>query len=92
MKPLKRLFVLILICTSFATAQTQTATVTHNLSALTGTGFNGSFDLSQARRTRLLLQEPQELMIDGEFYPDVMSIDIRILPRALACNRRTGAR
>jgi Bacterial SH3 domain len=29
LKPLKRLFVLILICTNFATAQTQTATVTH---------------------------------------------------------------
>jgi diacylglycerol kinase family enzyme len=64
----------------------------HNLSALTGTSFNGSFDLSRARRTRLLLQEPQELMIDGEFYPDVMSIDIRILPRALACSRRNAAR
>ena len=62
----------------------------HNLSALTGTGFHGSFDLSRARR--LLLQEPQKLMIDGEFCPDVMSIDIRILPRALACNKRNGVR
>ena len=63
----------------------------HNLSALTGTSLEGSFNLSRARRTRFVLQEPQELMIDGEFYPDVMSIDIRILPRVLACNKRNGA-
>jgi diacylglycerol kinase (ATP) len=64
----------------------------HNLSALTGMNFCGPFDLIRARRTRLQLQEPQELMIDGEFYPHVMSIDIRILPGALACNQRGAAR
>ena len=64
----------------------------HNLSALTGTNFCGPFDLIRARRARLQLLEPQELMIDGEFYPDVVSIDIRILPGALACNRRDAAR
>jgi diacylglycerol kinase family enzyme len=63
----------------------------HNLSALTGTNFYRPFDLFRAKRTRLRLQEPQELMIDGEFYRDVISMDIRILPGALACNRRDAA-
>lgn len=62
----------------------------HNLSALTGAHFRGSVNLSRTRRMRLQLHEPQELLIDGEFYPDVMSVDIRILPGALACNTRNG--
>jgi len=62
----------------------------HNLSALTGARFHGSINLSCIRRTRLQLHEPLELMIDGEFYPDVMSVDIRILPGALACDKRNG--
>ena len=64
----------------------------HNLSALTGARFHGSVSLSRTRQTRLQLHEPQDLMIDGEFYPDVMSIEIRILPGALACNKRNGGR
>jgi diacylglycerol kinase (ATP) len=63
----------------------------HNLSALTGAHFRSPFDLIRSRHTRLQLEDPQELMIDGEFYPDVMSVDIRVLPGALACNRGNAA-
>lgn len=64
----------------------------HNLSALTGARFHGSMNLSRTRRTRLQLHEPLELMIDGEFYPDVMAVDVRILPGVLSCNKRNGGR
>ena len=65
--------------------------IAHNLSALTGTDFYCPFDLVRRRRTRFHVQQPQELMIDGEFHPNVVSVDIRIVPRALACNRRRAA-
>jgi diacylglycerol kinase (ATP) len=66
--------------------------ILHNLSTLTEKDFRNPFNLIRTRSTRLQLQEPQELLIDGEFYPDVVSIDIRILPRALACSRRDAPR
>jgi hypothetical protein len=34
------------------------------------------------------MQQPQELLIDGEIIPDVVSVRIRIMPMALACIHR----
>jgi diacylglycerol kinase family enzyme len=58
----------------------------HNLSAFSGTRVYQPYPPTQARSARLQLETPQNLMIDGEIIPDVVSLDIRILPSALACN------
>ena len=58
----------------------------HNLSALSGTGWYEPFDPIQATRARVRLEAPQSLMLDGELFPDVVSLDVRILPRVLECN------
>ena len=58
----------------------------HNLSALSGTRAYEPYPSMQARRAQLRLETPQNLMIDGEIFPDVISLDIKILPSALACN------
>jgi diacylglycerol kinase family enzyme len=58
----------------------------HNLSALSGTGWYEPFDRIQAARARVRLEAPQSLMLDGEMFPDVVAVDVRILPAALECN------
>jgi diacylglycerol kinase family enzyme len=58
----------------------------HNLSALSGTRFYEPYPHVQARTAQLCLETPQDLMIDGEVFPAVLSVDIQILPAALACN------
>jgi diacylglycerol kinase (ATP) len=57
----------------------------HNVSALLGSGLFRRNHLSRAKSIHLRLQEPQELMIDGEILPDIISVRIQILPLALAC-------
>mgnify|MGYP001547027876 CR=1 FL=1 len=58
----------------------------HNLSALSGTGVYERYAPARASRARLTLQTPQTLMMDGELLPDVVQVDVRILPSALECN------
>lgn len=57
----------------------------HNVAALSGTRVYEPYSRMQARSAQLLLETPQELMLDGEFFRDVLSLNIRILPSALAC-------
>jgi diacylglycerol kinase (ATP) len=58
----------------------------HNLSALSGTRAYEPYLSMQIRSAQLRLETPQNLMIDGEIFPDVISLDVKILPSALACN------
>lgn len=58
----------------------------HNLSALSGTGVYEPYALTQTTNARLSLDSPQNLMMDGEIFPNVVSVDLHILPSALACN------
>jgi diacylglycerol kinase family enzyme len=58
----------------------------HNLSSISRTGMYEPYALMKATYAQLRLDDPQDLMMDGEIVPNVMSIDIRILPSALACN------
>jgi diacylglycerol kinase family enzyme len=37
------------------------------------------------------LREPQELMIDGEIFPGIVSVHIQILPMALECIHKSIA-
>jgi diacylglycerol kinase family enzyme len=58
----------------------------HNLSALSGTRIYEPYPSMQARSAHVCLETPQDLLIDGEVFPAVLSFDIQILPAALACN------
>ena len=60
----------------------------HNVSALLGSRFCGPSALVRTRSAQIRLEAPQPLLIDGEIFPDVVSMDVRILPRELACNWR----
>ena len=59
----------------------------HNLSALSGMGLYQPYPLRQATAARMQLETPMELMVDGEIFPGVVDVEIRILPGGLACNR-----
>jgi diacylglycerol kinase family enzyme len=58
----------------------------HNVSALSGGGVYEPYPPTQAHRVRVWLEGPQSLMLDGEIFPDVVALDVRILPSALECN------
>ena len=58
----------------------------HNLSALSGTGYYEPHLVKQTTTALLCLESPQNLMMDGEIVPNVLSIRVNILPAALACN------
>lgn len=60
--------------------------ILHNLSALSGTRLYEPYPPRQARSAQVRLATPQNLMMDGEIFPGVVSIEIRILPSALECN------
>ena len=57
----------------------------HNLSGLAGSTLFRRNHVSRTKSVELRLQQPQELMIDGEIIPEIVSVRIRILPMALAC-------
>ena len=63
----------------------------HNVSALSGTGLYEPYVSMQAVSTRIELEAPQVLMMDGEIFPDVVAVAVRILPSALRCNGPRGA-
>jgi diacylglycerol kinase (ATP) len=57
----------------------------HNVSGLLGSSLFRGNQLKRAKSIHLRLEEPQELMIDGEIHPEIVSVGIQILPMALAC-------
>ena len=59
----------------------------HNLSAISGKDFYQPFPHLQTRWTRLELERPSELLLDGELFTDVSGIEVRIMPAALKVNR-----
>jgi len=58
----------------------------HNLSALSRTGAYEPYPPRQARSAAIQLETPQDLMMDGEVFHDVVAVQIRMLPSALVCN------
>jgi diacylglycerol kinase (ATP) len=58
----------------------------HNLSALSGTGFYEPHSIKQTTEIQLQMKAPQDLMMDGEIVPNVISLRVNILPAALSCN------
>ena len=60
----------------------------HNCSALSEWRFFKSPPVTRARSGQIRLQEPQLLMIDGELFPDVLLISVRLLPSGLVCHRK----
>jgi len=59
----------------------------HNVSALSRLHFYTPATSMRTKTAEVLLDEPRELLLDGEIYSDVISVGIRILPAALTCNR-----
>ncbi len=55
----------------------------HNLSALSGLHFYSPVALKPMTSLNLLLKYPQELMIDGELFPDIVSLQIRVRTSAV---------
>ena len=60
----------------------------HNVSGLLGSSLFRRNQLKRAKSVNLRFEEPQELMIDGEILPEIVSVRIQILPMALACSHR----
>lgn len=57
----------------------------HNLSILSGLEFFDPGERSQATGVGLSLDSPQTLMIDGQLYPDIVSLSVKTAPAALWC-------
>lgn len=64
----------------------------HNLSVLSRLNLYVPAVVRQAKRVRITLDRPRTLMADGEWYDDVIAVDIRILPKRLRLWIPTGAR
>jgi diacylglycerol kinase family enzyme len=58
----------------------------HNISAFSRTCFYEPCYVTRVLSAQLTLHSPQTLLIDGEILSNVIALNIRILPRALACN------
>jgi diacylglycerol kinase family enzyme len=61
----------------------------HNLSALSGLRFYSPAALKPMTSLNLQLQRPQELMIDGELFGDVISVNVRVRAAAVEFVQRT---
>jgi len=57
----------------------------HNLSSLSRLRFYGPPARGKLTSVRVDWDEPGELLVDGELYASVVSLEIRALPAALAC-------
>jgi YegS/Rv2252/BmrU family lipid kinase len=57
----------------------------HNLSVLSPMHFYRPAKLTQAASVNITLKQPHYLMIDGELFPHVTSLDVRIAPQILTC-------
>jgi diacylglycerol kinase family enzyme len=62
--------------------------IAHNLSILSRSYFYTPAPIRREASLLLDLASPQQLMIDGEIYPEVTNLKVQILPRRLRCVRR----
>ena len=58
----------------------------HNISALSRTYVYEPYPIKQVTAVQLQLEAPQNLMLDGEIVPSVVSVAVKMLPAALSCN------
>jgi diacylglycerol kinase family enzyme len=58
----------------------------HNISAFSRLHFYTPVTPIRTKTAEVLLEEPRDLLLDGEIYSDVISAGIRILPSVLTCN------
>ena len=58
----------------------------HNISALSRTYSYEPHPINQATAFQLHMEAPQNLMLDGEIVPNVVSLQVNMLPAALSCN------
>ena len=65
----------------------------HNISVLSKKYFYAAATLNRMKFLVIKLKKPQHLMIDGEIFPDIMNVEVEILPRRLRCykNGRTAS-
>ena len=63
----------------------------HNASAISGAGAYEPCAFAKTNSATLQLETPQDLVLDGEIFPDVVQVEIKVLPSALACNGPGGA-
>ncbi len=65
----------------------------HNISLLSKKPFYAAATLYRMKSLVIKLRKPQFLMIDGEIFPDIMNVEVEILPRRLKCykNGRTAS-
>lgn len=58
----------------------------HNLAAMAGSSLWMPARVTRFRTAALIPDTPSELMLDGELFPAVSGIEIRVLPAALRCS------
>lgn len=59
--------------------------ILHNISVLTKQYFVDPYFNTTFKHLKVELEQPDSLMIDGEIYEDVMSLEVELLPSALNC-------
>ena len=62
----------------------------HNLSTLSRLHFRSPAITERLTAVSAAWDEPTELLVDGEIYANVVSLELRVLPAALACASRQG--
>lgn len=63
----------------------------HTVSTLSRLQFYGPPARGNLTRVSVACEDPGELLVDGELYPDVVSVELQVLPAALACASNRGA-
>jgi diacylglycerol kinase family enzyme len=63
----------------------------HTLSTLSRLHFHGPPARANLTWVSVACEEPGALLVDGEFYPDVVSVELQVLPAALTCASNRGA-
>ena len=62
----------------------------HNVSTLSRLHFRSPAIAERLTAVSVAWDEPTELLVDGEIYANVVSLELRVLPAALACVPRQG--
>lgn len=58
----------------------------HNASAISGAGAYEPCAFAKTSSATIQLETPQDLVLDGEIFPGVIQVEVKVLPSALACN------
>ena len=58
----------------------------HNLSVFTGTYFYNPATQFSSNLMKVIPDEPQHLMVDGEIFENITKLSIELLPRSLTCH------